>query len=140
MNTAARIQSAAPENGVLVDEETHRATAHAIDYRPVEAGGGEGARPSRCRFWEAVDIRTQPGRRAPSQVPFVGRTRELELLADLWDEGDRRQMASPMHGDRLAGVGKSRLLTEFEERVSRTTPACTAPAAFRTARGSPTGP
>src|SRR4249919_2650825 len=42
VNTAARLQSAAPVNGVVVDESTNRATRHAIDYRerePVEAKG-----------------------------------------------------------------------------------------------------
>src|SRR5581483_10233422 len=42
VNTAARLQSAAPVNGVLVGEATWRATRHVIDYRdaePVEAKG-----------------------------------------------------------------------------------------------------
>ncbi len=42
VNTAARLQSAAPENGILVDEATYRATERAIEYRvsrPVEAKG-----------------------------------------------------------------------------------------------------
>ena len=82
MNTAARIQSAAPENGVLVDEETHQATVHAIDYQPVEPVAAKGkAEP--VPVWEAVAVRSHPGRRAPSQAPFVGRMRELDLLADL---------------------------------------------------------
>src|SRR5215468_9820564 len=32
LNTAARIESAAPVNGILVGEQTYRATAHVIDY------------------------------------------------------------------------------------------------------------
>src|ERR687895_772853 len=32
VNTAARLQSSAPENGVLVDETTYRATRRSIDY------------------------------------------------------------------------------------------------------------
>src|SRR6266540_2897202 len=32
VNTAARLQSAAPVNGILVDETTYRATAQAISY------------------------------------------------------------------------------------------------------------
>ncbi|HXY16914.1 MAG TPA: adenylate/guanylate cyclase domain-containing protein, partial [Gaiellaceae bacterium] len=42
VNTAARLQAAAPLNGVLVGEQTHRATMHAIDYEqsePVVAKG-----------------------------------------------------------------------------------------------------
>ena len=33
VNTAARLQSAAPVNGVIVDETTYRATRNAVDYR-----------------------------------------------------------------------------------------------------------
>src|ERR1700675_2149735 len=32
LNTAARIESAAPVNGILVGEETYRASKHAIEY------------------------------------------------------------------------------------------------------------
>ena len=40
VNTAARLQSAAPVNGVIADETTYRATRNMIDYdgaEPVEA-------------------------------------------------------------------------------------------------------
>ena len=62
VNTAARLQSAAPVNGILADETTYRATRQAIDYDDVAAGRGErqgradrclggtpSARPPRCR-------------------------------------------------------------------------------------------
>src|SRR6185436_9251577 len=42
VNTASRLQSAAPAGGLIVGEETHRATRHAIRYEglaPVEAKG-----------------------------------------------------------------------------------------------------
>jgi class 3 adenylate cyclase len=66
VNTAARLQSAAPVNGILVGEQTQRATSHVIDYRegrlrrrrsPARAdgarrarrGAGWAARSARCR-------------------------------------------------------------------------------------------
>jgi class 3 adenylate cyclase len=52
MNTAARLQSAAPVNGIVVGEATHRATREAIDYRQ----GEESARPDLGGRWD------QPGR------------------------------------------------------------------------------
>ena len=116
MNTAARLQSAAPENGVLVDEETQRATVHAIGYRPADPVAAKG-KSKPVPVWEAVAFRSQPGRRAPSQVPFVGRTRELEHLADLWTRvnADERRALCTVVAE--PGVGKSRLLAEFEARV-----------------------
>ena len=34
VNAAARLQTAAPLNGVLVGEQTYRATAQVFDYAP----------------------------------------------------------------------------------------------------------
>jgi len=48
VNTASRLQSAAPTNSVLVDETTYRATEQAIDYRGPSRSKRRG-RPSRCR-------------------------------------------------------------------------------------------
>ena len=42
VNTAARLQSAAPVNGVLVGEATRRATERAIEYREAPVGRREG--------------------------------------------------------------------------------------------------
>ena len=42
VNTAARLQSAAPINGVLVDETTYRATRTAVDYEDATDRRGEG--------------------------------------------------------------------------------------------------
>src|SRR6184192_1227952 len=60
VNTAARLQAAAPVNGVLVDGATHRATRDAIVYQegePVEARGK--AEP--VAVWQAVEPRSRVG-------------------------------------------------------------------------------
>ena len=49
VNTAARLQSNAPVNGILAGETTWRATRDAIDYRPSGAGAGKGQGGSRAR-------------------------------------------------------------------------------------------
>ena len=54
VNTTARLQSAAPVNGVLVGETTYRATSQAIEFReldPVEAKG----KVEPLAVWEAVE-------------------------------------------------------------------------------------
>jgi class 3 adenylate cyclase/tetratricopeptide (TPR) repeat protein len=115
MNTAARIQSGAPENGVLVDAGTYRATCHAIDYRPAEPLAAKG-KTDPLRVWEAVAIRTGPGHRAPSRTPFVGRVHELEQLDELWTLvrlTPRRALCTLVAAP---GGGKSRLLSEFKAR------------------------
>jgi class 3 adenylate cyclase len=52
VNTAARLQSAAPTNGILVGETTYRATRERIDYgehEPVAAKGVAARRPDSPR-------------------------------------------------------------------------------------------
>jgi class 3 adenylate cyclase len=60
VNTAARLQTAAPVDGILVGETTYRATERAIEYAesdPVEAKGK--AEP--IRVWEAKNARARYG-------------------------------------------------------------------------------
>src|SRR5437773_3469800 len=60
VNTAARLQAAAPVDGVLVDRTTYRATGQAIEYRdraPVEAKGK--AEP--IEVWEPLQARSRFG-------------------------------------------------------------------------------
>src|SRR5947199_1824501 len=53
MNTAARLQSAAPVNGVLVGELTYRATRDAVDYVEAEPITAKG-KSEPVAVWEAV--------------------------------------------------------------------------------------
>src|SRR5947207_2947886 len=56
VNTAARMQTVAPVNGVLVGETTYRATAHTIDYRPVDPVQARG-KSEPIPAWEAIDAK-----------------------------------------------------------------------------------
>ena len=76
VNTAARLQAAAPVNGILVDETTYRSTEQTIDYReadPVEAKGK--ADPIPVRTPVEVRSRLEIDVRRP-RAPLVGRSRE----------------------------------------------------------------
>ena len=81
VNTAVRLQAAAPLNGVLVGEQTYRATAQAIDYRRAEPVVGKGKREP-IRAWEALQARSRFGVDVSQRAvaPLVGRGREFELL------------------------------------------------------------
>src|SRR5207247_11129012 len=60
INTAARLQSAAPVNGVLVGESTYRATDRAVEYEPTDAVEAKGkAEP--VQAWLAVAPRARLG-------------------------------------------------------------------------------
>src|SRR5215208_6930652 len=79
VNTAARLQSAAPTNGVLVGETTYRATRDRIDYgehEPVEAKG----KADRIPAWEALEPRAGVPLEREARAPLIGRERELRLV------------------------------------------------------------
>lgn len=117
VNTASRLQNAAPVDGIIVGEETYLATSAAIQYEPaapVIAKGKENALP----VWVAIRATTAAGERAPSQASFVGRSNELDLLRVLWRRvaSDRVPHLVSIVGP--TGVGKSTLLRKLEEHVA----------------------
>ena len=116
VNTAARLQAGAPENGILVDETTYRATMDVLEYRETEPVVAKG-KPSPVPVWEAVGLRRNVHGARLHRTPFVGRRRELELLeAALSDvrSGHSARLTTLIAGP---GQGKSRLVHEFRERT-----------------------
>src|SRR5206468_1093029 len=117
LNTAARIESAAPVMGILVGEETYRATAHAVEYRELEPILAKGkAEP--LAVWEAVRLREEHAPRGRRRdAPLVGRAGELERLLALWESvrADGRPALATVIGD--PGIGKSRLLAELAHGI-----------------------
>ncbi|MDQ2910215.1 MAG: AAA family ATPase [Actinomycetota bacterium] len=116
MNTAARLQSAAPTDGILVGELTYRATHEAIEYRdhePIEAKGKAEPVP----VWEAVGVRQRESAAPRAGAPLIGRTQELEQVWELWEqiEKARRPGLATLLGP--PGIGKSRLLAELAGRL-----------------------
>ena len=116
VNTASRLQSAAPPGRLIVGEETHRATRHAIRYEalaPIEAKGKAEAVPA----WLAVAPVGAPAERPLAANPLVGRDRELALIHSLWTRAvaERRPHLVTVLGP--PGIGKSRLCREASALV-----------------------
>ena len=126
VNTAARLQSAAPVGAVLVGEDTYLSTRNVIEYQPgfepVKAKGK--AEP--VHAWIAVRAGVPAGERPLTRVPMVGRTRQLEVLTGVWERvvAERRPHLVTVFGP--AGIGKSRLSLEFMEHVGSQEVACAA--------------
>ena len=115
-NTAARLQSVAPHAGILVGDETYKATRHAIRYEEVEPVQLKGkALP--VRAWLALEPLVDPGERPASMSPIVGRDAELDILARIWERvvTDRRPHQVTVLGP--PGIGKTRLAREFAARI-----------------------
>jgi class 3 adenylate cyclase/tetratricopeptide (TPR) repeat protein len=114
INTAARLEAAAPVNGILVGEATYRASERVIDYEAVDAVGAKGkAKP--VPAWLAVAPRSRLGVdvRDTARTPLVGRELDRELLASALTRvrSERRPHLVTIVG--VPGVGKSRLVYEL---------------------------
>jgi DNA-binding SARP family transcriptional activator len=113
VTVAARLEAAAPAAGVLVGEQTFRATRHAIEYREAEPVAATG-KIAPIRAWEA--IRALAGPRVDvlrHRSPFVGRESELVALQE------RLVLAASQRSVQLVtilgvpGIGKTRLVSEL---------------------------
>jgi class 3 adenylate cyclase/tetratricopeptide (TPR) repeat protein len=118
VNTAARLQAAAPVDGILVGETTYRATERAIEYaqgEPVRAKGKSEPIP----VWEAVAARASYGVdvHQGGGAPLVGRREELDLLSDALGRARRERTPQLLTLVGVPGIGKSRLVWELAQAV-----------------------
>jgi class 3 adenylate cyclase len=123
VNTAARLQAAAPVNGILVGETTWRATSQAIDYAEqdrVEAKGKGKPIP----VWEALEARSRLGVDVAqeSRAPLVGREEELRVLRDAFARAHREPSVQLVTLIGVPGIGKSRLVYELMQEVASSSP------------------
>jgi class 3 adenylate cyclase len=117
VNTAARLQSAAPVGAVLVGEKTYASTRNTIEYRPAQPIRAKG-KSAPVPTWLALRPTTGAGERPVTPIPLVGRDRELATLTGIWERvvEDERAHFVTVFGP--SGIGKSRLALEFCEFVA----------------------
>jgi class 3 adenylate cyclase/tetratricopeptide (TPR) repeat protein len=117
VNTASRLQGAAPPGSVLVGEGTMHATSSAIAYEPV--GGQElKGKSVPVGAWRALRVVAQRGGQGRSDLPeppFTGRDEEMRVLKELVTATGRDPRARLASITGPAGIGKSRLAWELEK-------------------------
>jgi class 3 adenylate cyclase len=128
VNTAARLQAAAPPAAVLVGKEAHAASTRAILYEAVEPILAKG-KEHPLAAWLAQDVTSAPAERPVSAAPFIGRATELELLVRAWGRSSSELQPQLVTLVGPPGIGKTRLSLEFAARVNG--------AGGRTYRGRP---
>ena len=120
VNTTARLQSAAPVNGILVGEATWRATRERIEYAEQEPVTAKG-KSEPVAVWEAVQAKSRLGMDLEQRgvTPLVGRERELGVVFDAFDRavGQREAQLVTLVG--VPGIGKSRLVAELFQRLEQ---------------------
>jgi class 3 adenylate cyclase/tetratricopeptide (TPR) repeat protein len=118
VNTASRLQGAAPVNAVAVSEQTYRVTEPVFDYEPLEPVTVKGKaeplalyRPlaARARFGSEV-TRTHA-------TPLVGRDLERTLLMSTFERAAQQQSCQLVTVVGEPGVGKSRLCMELFQHI-----------------------
>ena len=114
VNTAARLQGAAPPMGVVVGLATHALTAEAFAYEELDPITLKGkAEPVPAWLATAAKARTGAGSARDYATPFIGRERELALLKGLFEKATASQAAQFVLLVGEPGIGKSRILDEF---------------------------
>jgi len=117
VNTTARLQAAAPINGVLVGETTYRATRDVIEYADHETVTAKG-KADPVPVWEALQARSRLGMDVErATLPLVGRVRELSVIVDAFEraKSEREPQLVTLVG--VPGIGKSRLVGAFFSRL-----------------------
>ena len=120
VNSAQRMQAAAPVNGILVGERAYRATRDVIEYRDAEPVVAKGkAQP--IPVFEALNARSRVGLELPDplRTPFVGRKRELDLLVSALARVREEPSAQLVTLVGVPGIGKSRLVSELLKVVEQ---------------------
>jgi class 3 adenylate cyclase/tetratricopeptide (TPR) repeat protein len=118
LNTAARLEAAAPPDTILVDDTTYRATRQVIEYAiasPIHAKGKAEPVP----VWQPIAPRARMGLALgeAARQPLVSRGAELALLLGILDgvRGSRAPHLVTITGE--PGIGKSRLVFELFRRI-----------------------
>jgi class 3 adenylate cyclase/tetratricopeptide (TPR) repeat protein len=118
VNTAARLQSAAPVNGILADETTYRSTRQTIQYAEAPSVDAKG-KTEPIAVWEATGARSRFGVDVThhARAELVGRERELSILRDAFERARQERLPQLVTLVAVPGMGKSRLVYELSQIV-----------------------
>ncbi|HUP23663.1 MAG TPA: adenylate/guanylate cyclase domain-containing protein [Thermoanaerobaculia bacterium] len=123
VNTASRLQSAAPPGTVLVGDSTRRASGDAIAYEAVadQVLKGKELPVAAWRALRVVAKRGGAGRSEQLETPFVGRSAELQLIKDFYHGTARERGVRLVSVIGQGGIGKTRLAWEFLKYIDGVT-------------------
>ena len=131
MNIASRMQGIAPIGGVVVSQRTQRDTQRVFQFAPLGDVALKGI-DSTVPIWQVVgERRSETSVAGP---PLVGRRDELDLLSVLLRRCVRERAPYVVTIVGSAGIGKTRLATEFATSI-RHAGASEPDAACRVVRG-----
>jgi class 3 adenylate cyclase len=112
VNTASRLQTAAPAGRLIVGNATHRATRHVIRYTAFTAVEAKG-KAEAVEAWLTEEPVLAPSERPTRAKSLVGRVRELDVMHSVWS---RARAEGRPHLITLVGppgIGKTRMCREI---------------------------
>jgi class 3 adenylate cyclase/tetratricopeptide (TPR) repeat protein len=119
VNTADRIQSQAPINGVAVGADTHKATERVFEFEPLEPISAKG-KSQPVKLWRAGAPRSPyPTDVSPWATPFLGRDLDLAVLRGVFEKAVAERSVQLVTVVGEPGIGKSRLVAELGAYVDR---------------------
>ena len=117
MNTAARLEAAAPVMGVAVGPgPIGRARGDRLRGAPRDRGQGQ-SEP--VQAWRALHPIARDRDRGADRTPFVGRDLELSMLTQLFERSRTRPSTEFVTVIAEPGLGKSRLVRELARHVDQ---------------------
>jgi class 3 adenylate cyclase len=120
-NLAARLQTLADPNTVVIAETTRRLVGGMFEYRALPPASLKGLRAP-VRAWSVlaeVAINSRFEALHAGYVPLVDRIEEFDLLTRRWDQARGGQgRVVLLSGE--PGIGKSRLIAALEQQVGNT--------------------
>jgi class 3 adenylate cyclase/tetratricopeptide (TPR) repeat protein len=118
VNTASRLQGAAPVNGVAVGEATYLATKDIFEFEALAPAALKG-KSELVPLWKAIAARARFGTDLVRRyaVAFVGRELERDLLTGTFQRSVRDRSVHLVTIVGEPGVGKSRLVAELASFV-----------------------
>jgi DNA-binding response OmpR family regulator/class 3 adenylate cyclase/tetratricopeptide (TPR) repeat protein len=120
LTLALRLQSVAPSNSVLVTSHTRELVGDFFNYRemePLVLADDLAPVPVWCVTGESTNAGRFEALRRPRMLKLVGRTQEMTLLRRCWSKAlNGAGQVVVIAGE--PGIGKSRLIAEFEEEKS----------------------
>jgi class 3 adenylate cyclase/predicted ATPase len=119
-NLAARLQSSAESNQVIIAESTRRLVGDVFVLEKLELNDLKGFKGG-VTAWRVLGQKGNTSRFAAhvgTLTNFVGRDQEVALLMDRWRQANQNEgQVVLLEGE--AGIGKSRIVETFRQHISK---------------------